>query len=204
MANAEFTKIMIAQGTKQLLQNRSFLDLSVGDISQHCKISRTTFYYHFKDKYEVMTWIFGTEITPLIGNMISIDNWGDGMRALCHYLKENQAFYSNVIQFEGQNSLSEYLYGFYRSMVKNIILNANGGQSMEPQKIRVVSRFYAHGMAGFLEEWIKNGMTKEPDIPVTILEELLSGKIFQQIFPQKIINLYQKVRRMKKSYGLLS
>ena len=76
MSNSDFTKFMIARGLKQLLETKSFLDISVGDIAQHCKISRNTFYYHFRDKYDVISWVFYTEITPLIGETLSIEKWG--------------------------------------------------------------------------------------------------------------------------------
>lgn len=55
MSTAEFTKYMVAQGFRQLLRERDFEDISVGDIARHCHISRNTFYYHFKDKYDVIS-----------------------------------------------------------------------------------------------------------------------------------------------------
>ena len=107
------------------------------------------------------------------------------MRALCHYIQENKAFYTNVVQFEGQNSLSDCLMEFYENLVQNIILNAGGEKVLCPQQIKTIARFYAHGMSGVLLDWIKNGMIKEPDATVTMLEELLSGEIFHQIISQK-------------------
>ena len=56
---------------------------------------------------------------------------------------------------------------------------------LRPQQIKMISRFYAHGMSGVLLDWIKNGMIKEPDATVTMLEELLSGEIFRQIISQQ-------------------
>ncbi|MFR4973637.1 MAG: TetR-like C-terminal domain-containing protein, partial [Butyricicoccus pullicaecorum] len=47
------------------------------------------------------------------------------------------------------------------------------------------SRFYAPGMSGVLLDWMKNGMVKDPDATVAILEELLSGEIFRQIIAQQ-------------------
>ena len=138
-----------------------------------------------KDKYDVINWIFYTEITPRIGDTVSIDKWGSGMRALCHYIQENKTFYTNVVQFEGQNSLSDCLMEFYENLVQNIILNAGGEKMLAPQQIKTISRFYAHGMSGVLLDWIKNGMVKDPDATVTMLEDLLSGAIFRQIISQQ-------------------
>lgn len=107
------------------------------------------------------------------------------MRALCHYIQENKTFYSNVVQFEGQNSLSDCLMEFYENLVQNMILNAGGEKVLRPQQIKIISRFYAHGMSGALLDWIRNGMVREPDTTVTMLEELLSGEIFRQIISQR-------------------
>lgn len=181
MANSDFTKFMIARGLKQLLETNSFLDISVGDIAQHCKISRNTFYYHFRDKYDVISWIFYTEITPLIGDTISMDQWGSGMRALCRYMQENKFFYMNVLQFEGQNSFADCLMDFYQNLVRTLIVNAGGEQLLKPNQIKMISRFYAHGMSGVLLDWVKNGMVRDPDSTVSTLEDLLSGEIFAQI-----------------------
>lgn len=184
MANSDFTKFMIARGMKELLETRPFTELTVGDVARHCKMSRNTFYYHFRDKYDVINWIFHTEITPLIGDM-SIDKWGSGMRALCHYLQENRAFYANVVQFEGQNGLSDCLMEFYENLVQNMICNTGGENVLEPQQIKIISRFYAHGMSGALLDWIRNGMLKDADATITMLEDLLSGEIFRQIIAQQ-------------------
>ena len=90
-----------------------------------------------------------------------------------------------MVQFEGQNSLSDCLMEFYENLVKNIILNAGGEKVLRPQQIKIISRFYAHSMSGALLDWIKNGMVKEPDEAVAILEDLLSGEIFHQIISQQ-------------------
>lgn len=181
MANSDLTKFMIARSLKQLLETKSFTEISVGDIARQCRIGRNTFYYHFKDKYDVITWIFYTEITPLIGDSLSIEKWGSGMRALCRYLQENRTFYLNVLQFQGQNSLSECLMDFYQNLVQSILLNAGGDRILGSEQIRVIARFYAYGMTGVLLDWAKNGMVKDPEPTVQMLEDLLSGEIFDQI-----------------------
>lgn len=181
MSNSDFTKFMIARGMKQLLETKSFTEISVGELSRQCQISRNTFYYHFRDKYDVISWIFYTEITPIIGNFISLDQWGNGLRAMCHYIQENKNFYANVVQFEGQNSLADCLMDFYGDLTQNVILGAGGAELLSPQQIQLISRFYAHGMSGILLDWIKKGMIQSPDSTVDTLEDLLSGELMKQI-----------------------
>lgn len=103
------------------------------------------------------------------------------MRALCRYMQENKSFYMNVLQFEGQNSFADCLMDFYQNLVRTLIVNAGGEQLLKPNQIKMISRFYAHGMSGVLLDWVKNGMVRDPDSTVSTLEDLLSGEIFAQI-----------------------
>ena len=181
MSTSEFTKHMIAQGVKQLLQTTDFEDLSVGEIAKHCGISRNTFYYHFKDKYDIISWIFYTEITPIIEDASEIENWGDGLLALCKYMQDNKNFYIKVLQVQGQNSFTECLMEFYANLVRNLLLKAKGDQVLDPRQIRIISNFYAFGLTGVVSTWAKNGMKAQPEPVIQMLQDLFSKEIFDKI-----------------------
>lgn len=180
MSTSEFTKHMIAQGMKTLLETKSFEEISVGDIAKQCRISRNTFYYHFKDKYDIISWIFYSEITPIIGEA-SIDNWSQGLLQLCRYMQQHKSFYIKVLHVQGQNSFSEGLLEFYTNLVRNMLLNAKADQLLSQRQIRVISDFYAFGLTGVLMKWAKEGMEGEPEPVVAVLQEMLSGEIFDKI-----------------------
>lgn len=179
MATSEFTKLMIAEGLKQLLETKPFAAVTVQDIARHCGISRNTFYYHFKDKYDLISWIFHSEITPIIDAGISIDSWSDGLLSLCRYMQENKKFYLNVLHFHGQNSFTECLVEFYETLVKNILLNDVGDQVLTPQEIEIVARFYAHGLTGEILHWAQNDMVDDPEPLIQRLKQI--GDILTQI-----------------------
>lgn len=181
MSNAAFTKLMIAQGLKRLLKTTSFVNVSVGDIARECKISRNTFYYHFKDKYDLISWIFYTEITSILSDDISLGHWRDSLLSLCKYMQENRDFYLNVLEFQGQNSFSECLIDFYQGLVAHLLFHADSQPALSQDQIRMVSRFYAHGITGVLLDWAHNGMTADPEPAVTMLEKLLSSDTVHQI-----------------------
>ena len=43
------------------METESFHKISVSDIMLHCQMRRQTFYYHFKDKFELLSWIYREE-----------------------------------------------------------------------------------------------------------------------------------------------
>ena len=58
MSDSNFTKNALAQSMKNLMRVRPFEKISVSDICVACGINRKSFYYHFRDKYDLVNCIF--------------------------------------------------------------------------------------------------------------------------------------------------
>ena len=50
------TKTMIAETFFNMAKGKSIDKITVTDLVERCKISRQTFYYHFKDIMDVLEW----------------------------------------------------------------------------------------------------------------------------------------------------
>ena len=61
MADSNITKRALAQAMKGLMAKQPFSKISVGDICEACGMNRKSFYYHFRDKYDLVNWIFYSE-----------------------------------------------------------------------------------------------------------------------------------------------
>lgn len=55
------TKELLANSLKELLKDNSFTEIGVRDIAKNCGVSRTAFYNHFQDKYDLISWIYRTD-----------------------------------------------------------------------------------------------------------------------------------------------
>ena len=66
MANSEQTKRALAEGLKTALRSQEFDQITVADITECSEVSRNTFYYHFRDKQELVDWIFHTDLGPVL------------------------------------------------------------------------------------------------------------------------------------------
>lgn len=174
MANATMTRRAIAAGLKELMETRSFESLSVGDIARQCGVSRNTFYYHFRDKYDLISWVFHTEITPIVDDPTERGDWAQGLLALCSYMQANKKFYLNVLQFHGQNSFSDCLMQFYEQRIVRVICGQSASEASA--SARLIARFYAHALVGVLLDWASAGMQQDPRPFVRMLDELLRGR----------------------------
>ena len=172
------TKAALEESLKRLLLKKPLDKITITDITTDCGISRMAFYYHFKDKFDVIHWIFYTEITPILEESFSINHWEEGLLALCHYMQENRKFYVNILRFHGQNSFIECLMEFYENLAKKMLVESNPSRNFSQQELKWISRFYAYGLTGGVLDWAKSDMEKDPTPMVKMVSNLFSGELF--------------------------
>lgn len=107
MSDSNATKKVLADAMKDLMAREPFAKISVGDICQHCGMNRKSFYYHFRDKYDLVNWIFDTEFLQSVRASDFPTGW-DLLERMCGYFYQEQAFYRCAMQIQGQNSFREY------------------------------------------------------------------------------------------------
>lgn len=115
------TKRALALALKELLQKEPLAKASVGEICQRCGMNRKSFYYHFKDKYDLVNWIFYTEFLEGIFNTPSHEDGWDVTLRLCKYFEQNKAFYKRVLEVRGQNSFYEYFGDVLEESLKEVL-----------------------------------------------------------------------------------
>lgn len=108
MSDSNLTKKALANSMKKLMREKPFEKISVSDICNECGINRKSFYYHFKDKYDLVNWIF---YVGFIGQMdLSKYNSGlDWLQDIARYFYREKEFYRAALKIEGQNSFKDYL-----------------------------------------------------------------------------------------------
>ena len=104
MADSNITKHALAEALKGLMAEMPFEKINVSQICERCGMNRKSFYYHFKDKYDLVNWIFDTEFISLIRDE-NLENVGTRYKErwafiekTCRYFYENQDFYRTADQ----------------------------------------------------------------------------------------------------------
>jgi len=107
MPDSLLTKNALSAAMKELMTKYPMEKIKIGDIVERCNMNRQSFYYHFKDKYDLVNWIFYTEFFANIQDSMETSAW-DLLENICEYFSENRHFYSNALNVRGQNSFVEY------------------------------------------------------------------------------------------------
>lgn len=116
MPDSSITKKALATALKELMAERPLSKISVGDICERCNMNRKSFYYHFKDKFDLVNWVFYTEFVEQLMAQERPDA-RSFLEGICAYFHKNRAFYVNALKQTGQNSFSEYFADVMRPIL---------------------------------------------------------------------------------------
>jgi probable dihydroxyacetone kinase regulator len=180
MSDSNITKVAFAESLKRLMLKMDFSKITVKDIVDNCGLTRQAFYYHFKDKYDLMNWIYYTETIRFITAFNKVENWMDGFVDLCNYMRQNKAFYINALNTTGQNSFQEYLRDYIRGISMSAIENIQN-KDCEEEKWGFVIEFISTACVGMIGRWANDGMKDEPSEYITKMRSIFDGSILNEL-----------------------
>jgi len=183
MSDSNITKLALANSLKGLMAKKAFNKICVSDIVDNCGLTRQAFYYHFKDKYDLMNWIYYTETARFMSSYNKVDHWLDGMLDLCNYMRQNKTFYINALNTTGQNSFQEYLHDYIRDISISVIESIKN-KEFEEEKWGFIVEFISTAFVGLIVRWANNGMKDDPAEYVMKMRSLFDGSILYELESQ--------------------
>lgn len=94
---------------RALLRQRPLDQLRVRELTEQCGLRRQSFYYHFKDVYDLFAWSVRQERTLLLGRLAGCLTWRQALLELLDRAGEERAFYRAVLDWGGQAGLGEMI-----------------------------------------------------------------------------------------------
>ncbi len=195
MADAAQTKRAIADSLKALSKEKPFDKISVGDIAAYCNVNRQTFYYHFQDKYDLLTWIYYEDYYEPSLKELSFDNWDTCVERMLVLLSEDRAFAVNTIKHAGEDMIriflkdTENILGSAIDIIKNDPeLSGRYMNAVDKEEQQFIARFFAYGICGIIVEWVQSGMKEDPGKIATkmrILMESIKQIAFRRVLSEK-------------------
>ncbi len=146
---AEITKLWIADKMRELMKHKSIDKIRVTEICEVADIERPTFYYHFKDKYDLIAWMFYTDAYDT--DIISVDSATKAMQNM----KQEILFYKRAYEDVSQNALWHYMLEYFVKRYTELAKVKLKTDILDPQLAYSI-RFYCMGAVGMTQEWVLN------------------------------------------------
>ncbi|MCB2297835.1 dihydroxyacetone kinase transcriptional activator DhaS [Clostridium tagluense] len=181
MSGSQLTKKALALSIKKLMETIPLSKLSIHEIVDNCGINRQTFYYHFKDKFDLVNWIYYTEAIENIDNCKNYAHWTDGMYKTLVYFLSNKSFYINALNTPGQNAFDGYLFEKTYDLIMGVINDISSKIKVSDKDKNFIADFYTYAFVGITVQWIKNSMRESPKAVVDNLNEIIEGSMLSAL-----------------------
>lgn len=140
------TKEILAESFQEFAANKRIDKITITEITDNCGMSQPTFYHHFKDKYDLIVWIYiheSGEIMPKIGR--DGYSWRDTLLDWAQYFAEKREYFINALKHTGgQDSFIHYV----RKINSEIVLTKVRKKLMTeyiPEELYGMVRIYVYG-----------------------------------------------------------
>lgn len=191
MINA--TKEALAETLKELLLHKTLDKITVKDVVENCGVNRQTFYYHFQDIYDLLSWLFVQEAEKTLKENRTHDTWKTGLLQGLYYIREHKKLIVNAYHSVARENLERYLYNITYDLMMFVIEEEAMDMDVSKKDKKFIADFYKYAFVGLVLEWIRNGMKEEPKDIVSQLGRLLDGNF------KKDLSKFEKKEVFKKA-----
>lgn len=152
------TKNALEASLKKLLLHKPIDKITINDLTADCGISRMSFYYHFKDIYDLVEWVCVEDGKRALQGKKTYDTWQEGMCQIFEAVMDNKPFIQNVYRSVSREKIENYLYKLTYSLIVDVVEEKCVGINLREEDKTFIAEFYKYGFVGIMLDWIDRGM----------------------------------------------
>ncbi len=159
---SQVTKRALEQSLKNLLLKKPLNKITISDITEDCGINRMTFYYHFKDIYDLVEWACMEDAAKALREKKTHDTWQEGLLQIYYAVRENKPFIMNVYRCVDREQVERYLKPLADQLLMDVVEEQAVGMTVREEDKAFIARVYSYAFVGLLLDWIREDMKEEP------------------------------------------
>ena len=183
---SQVTKRALEQSLKNLLLKKPLTKITINDITDDCGINRMTFYYHFKDIYDLVEWSCLEDAQRALDEKKTYETWQQGLLQIFEAVEENKPFILNVYHCVHREQVEKYLQPLVDQLLLDVINEEVGDMTVRDEDKQFIAQIYSYIFIGLMLDWIKDNMRADPQTIVNRLTKLIKGSMSEALSRFKI------------------
>lgn len=171
------TKALLAESLKELSRNKAVNKITIKELTTNCGLTPPTFYNHFRDKYELMAWIYNQKVESSLKNFGVTDSFED---IICRWLEiilEDEEFYINLLKNSvGQNSFRYATNDHAINLLTDWIKMRHNFDELPPP-IYFCVKFFMRAVSEFVNDWCLGKRECSPQVMAKFLVEAMPAPL---------------------------
>ena len=179
MTNA--TKLALEESLKRLLLKKPLDKITINDLTTDCGISRMTFYYHFKDIYDLVEWSCLEDARIALQGKKTSSTWHEGLLQIFDAVMENKPFILNVYRSVGREQIENYLFALTCDLLMGVVTEKSKDILITEEQKIFIADLYKYSFVGIMLDWIVSDMEGDPETIVDKLATVIKGDIYSAL-----------------------
>ena len=154
MADRASTKKLIEQSFIELSNMKNVDKITIRDIVEHCGLTKTTFYNHFQDKYDLIVQIYAEPVKNIVNRFDANYGLREAIADVLNYSADNRRFIINALKnTSGQNSFLYHVSKIHFTLLRDFVRSKIGAARL-PLRTEILLKLYAFGTVQLICEWL--------------------------------------------------
>lgn len=143
---AQTTKRALEASLKKLLLKKPLNKITINDITEDCGVNRMTFYYHFKDIYDLVDWILVEDAAEALEGRQNFETWSEALLDALQRIQDNRVLVLNVYRSVSREQVEQYLYKMLDPLLRMFVERENIPVQEEDKQF--IIDFYKYALVG--------------------------------------------------------
>lgn len=178
---SQVTKRALEASLKNLLLKKPLSKITINDITEDCGISRMTFYYHFKDIYDLVEWSCLEDAKRALEGKKTYDTWQQGILQIFEAVLDNKPFIINVYRSVSREHVENYLFKLTYDLLISVVNEKSAGITIREEDKEFIADFYKYAFVGVMLNWVKDDMKEDPHKIVDRISVIMHGNVTEAL-----------------------
>ncbi len=178
---SQVTKRALEASLKNLLLKKPLSKITINDITEDCGISRMTFYYHFKDIYDLVEWSCLEDAKRALEGKKTYETWEQGILQIFEAVLDNKPFIINVYRSVSREHVENYLFRLTYDLLIGVVNEKSAGMTVREEDKEFIADFYKYAFVGVMLNWVKDDMKEDPHKVVERISVIMHGNVTEAL-----------------------
>ncbi len=162
MALRDRTRQLFADTLKDMMKQMPLEKVRVGELCRLCGAERRSFYYHFRDKYDLVAWIYLQDYHASVPKTAGGYTLEQHIVQMLRRMRDKEQFYRKAFSDSSQNSIEQYIYEKFVEQGEEIVRSYTGNSSLSQNDLYDI-KSYSFACIGHTREWLNGKSEYSPE-----------------------------------------
>lgn len=174
---ASYTRKAIVLTFENMLRKMPFGKITVSAIVSQCGISPNTFYYHFRDIFDLLdTWI-GLISEKYVTEAMKTMTWQETLKASLRVMRENADLVYHLFDSLSRERIERWIFESSGDIFYQLVCREAEGAMVPEELLRSVAEYNSYSLLGFFLKFLWKHMDVDIDQSVDRISALFKGNI---------------------------